>query len=426
MPNELASHEAEKTVLGLCFHNPQTAGEATSQLCPDDFSLSAHRSIFCAISTLVADGTHVDELTLAQQLGKELEAVGGYSFLSSLTEGVVRRAIDPQIAVLKGASRRRQIRNACELAMLACEQGSETTDECLTLISDALLKIESNNSKQLPASLADAMPVVIQELQTQSKQEGLVGMTTGVAGLDWATTGIRPGELWVVGALPGRGKTALGAQILLANGSDKVPSLAFSLEMTKSEIAKRLLAAKCLSAGKLRNPRYISADGWRDLLESAAEMSTLPIWIDDSPSLTVQEIVSRARLFIRKHGVRLVVVDYLRLVQSSGRDLRERVGNTADALRTLAKTEQVGVVLLSQLRRPEGGINSRPSMIELKESGDIEAHAHVVLLLYMPVGDDGKPVGEDEIIIGKQRHGPIGSHPVRFSETTLQFQDRSA
>ncbi|PYX67795.1 MAG: hypothetical protein DMG72_24535, partial [Acidobacteria bacterium] len=148
--------------------------------------------------------------------------------------------------------------------------------------------------------------------------------------------------------------------------------------------------------------------------------------VDARPSLKIQELLASARLYIRRHGVKLIVVDYLRLVDAPGRELRDRVGYVANALRQLAKSERIGVVLLSQLRRPEGGINGRPTMLDLKESGDIEAHSHVVLLPYLPVGDDGKPIPEDELlIVGKNRNGGVGSLPVYFDERRLQFVERT-
>jgi replicative DNA helicase len=133
--------------------------------------------------------------------------------------------------------------------------------------------------------------------------------------------------------------------------------------------------------------------------------------------------MARAKLAIRRYGVKLIVVDYLRLAEVSGRELRERVGEAANTLRKLAKQENVAVVGLSQLKRPEN-INDRPSMIDLKESGDIEAHAHTVLLLYQPQDNKGEFTREDEIIIGKQRNGPLGSEPVRFNKDLLQFEPR--
>ena len=163
-----------------------------------------------------------------------------------------------------------------------------------------------------------------------------------------------------------------------------------------------------------------------ELGEAAASIAEWPIYVDDRSTLKISELVASARLYIRHHGVRLFVVDYLRLVEGPGRDLRERISYVADSLRQLAKTERIGVVLLSQLRRPESGINSRPSMLDLKESGDIEAHSHVVLLPYLPVADDGKPVPEEQLlIIGKNRNGGIGSLPVYFDEKRLQFVPRT-
>jgi len=159
--------------------------------------------------------------------------------------------------------------------------------------------------------------------------------------------------------------------------------------------------------------------------QDAAELAECPIYVDERGSLRIQELLATARLFIRRYSVQLVVVDYLRLVDAPGRDLRDRVGNVANALRQLAKTERIGVVLLSQLRRPEGGINAKPSMLDLKESGDIEAHSHVVLLSYMPVGEDGRHIPDEEII-GKNRNGGVGSLPVYFDEKSLQFRERTS
>ena len=198
--------------------------------------------------------------------------------------------------------------------------------------------------------------------------------------------------------------------------------------MQALEIGKRFLAARSgFSAAQVRNPQVIRKERWTELGESAAEIAQLPILIDDRPSLKIHELLATARLYIRRNRVKLIIVDYLRLVDAPGRDLRERVGHVADSLRALAKSECVGVVLLSQLKRPEGGINCRPTMLDLKESGDIEAHSHVVLLPYLPIADDGKPVPEEQLlIIGKNRNGGIGSLPVYFDEKRLQFCERTA
>jgi replicative DNA helicase len=196
--------------------------------------------------------------------------------------------------------------------------------------------------------------------------------------------------------------------------------------MQDLEIGKRFLAAKsAIPAMQIRNPRMIAKERWLGLAETAAEVSTYPIYVDARPTLKIQELLATARLYVRRHGVQLITVDYLRLVDAPGRELRDRVGNVANALRQLAKSERIGIVLLSQLRRPDGGINAKPSMLELKESGDIEAHSHVVLLPYLPVGDDGRPIPDEQLLImGKNRNGGLGALPVLFDENRLQFLER--
>jgi len=264
-------------------------------------------------------------------------------------------------------------------------------------------------------------------LENRAKQEGLIGLPTGISELDQATTGVRPGELWVIGAMSGRGKTALGAQIALANGSKGNPVVFFSLEMTRDELGDRFLCNEStVSAARIRNPSFIDNDEWRELAECAGRLAEWPLFIDDSPSLTIQALLARARLCIRRFGCRLVIVDYLRLIKAPGRELREQVGNATDALRQLAKSEQVGVVALSQLARPrDRNINARPTMLGLKESGDIEAHAHVILLIHMPA-KKGEPSGDDQIIIGKNRHGPMGAIDVTSSKERLKFLPRES
>jgi replicative DNA helicase len=401
---------------------------------PEDFALDSHRRIFHTISEMANAGTPVDDLSVCDELAAsgQLQTVGGPAVLADLSrnvdEGLARVTnIEYYAGLLLDKSRRRQARTAAECLLAQVKDASVPTEEAIRHLQETLLRIEAASHKNTAKPLKDIMPRVLRELQTQASNEGLIGMSTGLYSLDVATGGIRPGELWTIGALPGKGKTALGVQILRANGEAGMPACAFSLEMQDTEIGKRFLAAQSrFSASQLRNPQVIRKDSWPELMEAAAEVAQLPIFVDDSSSLKVQELLGLARLYIRRHSVKLIVVDYLRLVEAPGRDLRERVGHIADSLRQLAKTERVGVVLLSQLKRPEG-INSRPTMLDLKESGDIEAHSHVVLLPYLPVADDGKPIPEDHLlIIGKNRNGGVGSLPVFFDEKRLQFVDRTA
>lgn len=430
----LAYVDAERTVLGCALLDSTALYRVLPLLRPGDFSLDSHRRIYHAIAELAEAGKPVDTLTVTDALTAkgQLDAIGGVSYLVSLDDQVSSLAsvtnVEYYSEQILDKSRRRQARAAGARLTTATEDLSVSTDECLQLIHESLLQIEAASSKTAAARhVREFMPEVLRELETQAANRGLVGMSTGIHCVDLATGGIRPGELWTIGALPGRGKTALGVQIVLANGATGIPTYAFSLEMQDLELGKRFLAAKSsIPAFQIRNPQSIKRERWIELVEAAAEVAECPIYVDDRPSLKIQELLASARLYIRRHGIKLIVVDYLRLVDAPGRELRDRVGYVANALRQLAKSERVGVVLLSQLRRPEGGINAKPSMIDLKESGDIEAHSHVVLLPYLPVGEDGRPIPDQELmIIGKNRNGGMGSLPVYFDEKRLQFLSRA-
>jgi replicative DNA helicase len=425
---------AERTVLGCALSDANALHRILPLLDSADFSLDSNRRIFHVIAELANSGKPVDDLTVCDALGarQQLASVGGAAYIANLSQqidsGLARVTnVEHYASLILDKSRRRQAHAAARCLVAKLEDATNPTDEALSQVQDALLKIEAASGKSSAYSAKELMPTVLNELKAQADNQGLIGLPTGIGGLDLMTGGIRPGELWTIGALPGRGKTALGVQFLLSNGRENVPCCAFSLEMHGSEIGRRFLAARSrIGAAHIRNPQTIAKDRWIDLAETAAEIAQWPIYVDDRSSLKIHELLASARLYIRRYGVKLIVVDYLRLIDAPGRDLREKVGCIADSLRQLAKTEQISVVLLSQLKRPDGGINARPSMLDLKESGDIEAHSHVVLLPYLPVSDDGSPQPEEQLlIVGKNRNGLIGSVPVYFDDRRLQFMERT-
>jgi len=226
----------------------------------------------------------------------------------------------------------------------------------------------------------------------------LVGLRVGIGTIDYATTGIRPGEYWVVGGAPSRGKTILGNQIGVTSARAGVPVLIFSCEMTKEQLVKRMVPiVSGVAAAKVRDFRNGGAADYEAIQKATNEILTWPMWVCDPDGMSAEEMCAIAKLHIRRHGVRLVVVDYLQIVNAEGKDLRAKVGYSSNALRSLAKTERIGVVALSQLRRPVNEAD-RPTMFALKESGDIEAHAHTILLLHRPKDDQGQWSGTDEVI----------------------------
>lgn len=234
-----------------------------------------------------------------------------------------------------------------------------------------------------------------------------------------------PTSTWVIGARPSRGKTVLGVQIVAANALLGIPVLAFSFEMTRRQFVRRMIPNHSeIPAFKVRDPRYMSATEMDDAQACGRRLEKLPIWVVDPDGMKSSELTSAAKFHIHRHGVKLIVVDYLQIIRGPERELRERVAACSNALRSIPKSENVPVVALSQLRRLEDE-NTRPSLADLKESGDIEAHAHAVLLLYRPRNDEGRWTGNDEVIIAKQREGLVGSEKVTLNESRLAFLDRT-
>src|SRR5256885_6157509 len=243
--------DAERTVLGCMLSDPESLHRVLPLLRADDFSLDSHRRIYHAIAELAEAGKPVDDLTLTNALiaRRQLEAVGGVPYVTGLSDnvdaGLTRVTnVEHYAGLIVDKSRRRQARAAGERLMSATEDQSVSTEECLQLVQETLLRIEAASNKTTARHVRDFMPEVLRELETQSHNQGLVGMTTGLHQLNLATGGIRPGELWTVGALPGKGKTALGVQILLANGLAGGASFGFSLEMKSGGNGERGLGAQ--------------------------------------------------------------------------------------------------------------------------------------------------------------------------------------
>jgi replicative DNA helicase len=425
-----ADPETERALLASVLEYSEAYYQAMALgLRAEHFSEDQNRILFRALVHLGEAGQPIAFETVLSQL--EANVPGAERMRAALEDltgplYMPKKDIAWHVQRLQDKARRSRLVSVSKRAIAAAEDPNETTNNCLENAQQVLLEIQSDSVPGQATLVKEFLPQVLRALEQRSSQKGLIGLPTGLSELDDSTTGVRPGEFWVIGALPGRGKTALGAQIALATAASGTPAVIFSLEMRQDELGCRFLSNEStVSASRIRRPSFIGKEQWLELLRCAERIGALPLYVDDAPTMTLQALVARARLYIRRFGCRLVVVDYIRLINAPGRELREQVGNVTDALRQLAKSEKVGVVALSQLARPKtGNPNTRPSMLSLKESGDIEAHAHVVLLIHMPA-KGGEPTGKDEIIIGKNRHGPVGPIDVSFSREALKFLSRS-
>lgn len=424
-----ASLNTEKSVLGSILLNNE-AWYSTDGLTADLFSLDSNRRIFGAMVGMFENSRAVDIETLRAEMSDsgELNAVGGVAYLASLTDGTIQsKNIGSYIRILREKQQLRHLIATLQANVERAYSGTHKSADIAGSIQEDLFAIQSNQLKTEALKFDRVMVNTMNELTALRKHSGeLVGSSTGIPDLDISTTGIRQAELWIVGAYPGRGKTILGVQVALTAAKAGVPVCFFSLEMTAEQLGLRSLAT-CgqVAAAQLRSPKHMNPSEWQAAQDSATSLLELPIYVDDSGSLTVRELAARAKLYIRKYGVKLIVVDYLQLVEGPGKELRERVGRVANTLRQIAKEEKVSVVAMSQLSRPKSGdLNDVPSMAQLRESGEIEAHAHTILLLSAPEDEEGRPTGEDIIQIVKQRNGPKGPVYVRLDGRTMTFQQR--
>lgn len=417
--------DAERAVLGTILLNNETFYQATSLL-PQTFSLSGNQLVWAAMLDLHAEGRPIDMVTLADRMARndEIEKAGGVAYLSSLIDGVPERAsIDSYVEIVRDRARRRWLSEQCDAVKERLCDDSRNTAEALELMEEAALRVRADAGVRSSHHVKEIVPEVLNELERIRQHQGLIGFTTGVPGLDNATTGIRPDEYWVIGARPSRGKTVLGVQIVASNAELGVPVLMFSFEMMRRAIVRRLIPKYSgISAWKVRDPRYCSQSEMLAIEESAARMAQWPLWVVDPDGMKASDVVAAAKFHIHRNGVRLIVLDYLQILRGLQKELKERVAACSNALRAIPKTEGVPVVALSQLRRL-GDENALPTMADLKESGDIEAHAHTILLLYRKM-QGTEWTGEDQIIIGKQREGLVGHEDVTLHSDRLWFVSR--
>ena len=245
--------------------------------------------------------------------------------------------------------------------------------------------------------------------------------------LDYHTTGYRDGELVFIGGRPKQGKSSLMIQSAAANAGVGIPVAIFSLELSKEDVLRRIW---CITSGvpyyRIRNPKQLGREDQDRLQEAMAIVSEWPLFVYDKSSATSHEIAAMTRLAVRRHGVRIVFVDYLQKIREKAKDERQSVTLSSERMRTLAKQENIPVVVLSQLRRPyNGDPNAIPTIFELKESGAAEADAHLVILTYRPIDKETQqPTGKDELMIGAQRNGPTGSIEASYNPANLTFGSR--
>lgn len=428
-----AAPEVEAAVLGMFFLNEMAYEEAIAcGLKREDFSMDPNRRVFRAIQQLVNDKKSPDLVLAVEELKRagELEAVGDAAYVSSLLDGAPDKlsSIKPYVEILKEKSMRRSVIHVANGAISQAVSPADPVKWTVSGMQEDLLRIQGDITQEgvFIKEFSGAVLDTVQE-QMYSDRE-ILGLPFGIPALDEATTGIRDGEMCIIGGLPASGKTAFAVDVMRKNAKMGTPIAFFSVEMRKEQILHRLWSQESeIPYSLLRNPKNLSKQEFREIQEKWRPMvDQYPIKVDDEVR-DIGDIIPRARLYIKRYGVKLIVVDFLQIVTGPGDKEYDRVSYVSDALTALAKTTNVPVMCLSQLTRPEDKKNAHnipPNMTMLRSSGKIEQNAHLILMTHRPQDENAEPTGEDLIIIAKQRAGVGGRIKAYFHGLCQKWDER--
>jgi len=431
------SIEAEEAVLGGILLDNNALDRAVELILPDDFYREAHRKIMRAVLDLSERHEPVDLVTLSDALRgrNELQDIGGASYLAELAERVPTAANVAYYAriVKDKAILRSLIQTATEIALRSYEAPAQVE----AFLDEAEHKIFALAERKTRPSFFRVRDIVIESMkaveQLYERQELVTGVPSGFTDLDKKTAGLQPGDLIIVAGRPSMGKTAFALNIAQYAALDAKTGVAvFSLEMSKEQLVFRMLCSEArVDQSKVR-AGYAAQRDYPKLAIAADRLSEAPIYIDDTPALSILELRAKARRLKRERDANLglIIVDYLQLMRGTFSDSREQeISSISRSLKALAKELSVPVMALSQLNRQvESRGDKRPVMADLRESGAIEQDADVIMFLFRPVVYDPKNADEHdgEVIIGKQRNGPTGTVPLTFFPEYTRFENRAA
>ena len=438
--------EFEEAVIGACLIEQEAFGRVADMLKPESFYDSKHRLIFEAIRSLSVENQPVDILTVTEQLKStgDLEEAGGPYYIAELSQKVISSAhIEYHAKVIaKKALARNLITYASHLLEDAFDEGQDV-DELMQGAEGSLFELSKNNIKKDFTQIDPVLNEAVKMMEKASANtDGISGISTGFDRLDEITNGWQNSDLIIIAARPAMGKTAfvlsMARNIAISN---RVPVAMFSLEMSNVQLVNRLITNVCEIKGETIRSGQLAPYEWTQLDVKMNEMYGAPLYVDDTPSLSVFELRTKARRLVREHGVKLILIDYLQLMNASGMSYgsrQEEVSTISRSLKGLAKELNIPIIALSQLNR---GIETRiantdeqhkdthrPQLSDLRESGAIEQDADMVCMIHRPeyygikqdsYGRSLKDVAE--IIIAKHRNGKTGDVRLRFIGDFAKF-----
>lgn len=430
--------EVERAVLGAILLEKTALDRIANIIRADAFYRDAHSKIFRVMLSLYEQGEPIDILTVAEGLTKagHLEEIGGRAYLASLLECVATSAHIEHHAklVLEKATLRALITSATEIVG-RCYDATEEVDDLLDRVESRIFSIKESMVKLSASPLAQILPQTFEMIEEYHKRGGnITGLATGFEELDTLTAGFQPADFIVIAGRPSMGKTAFVLTMAEHIGISGEPVAIFSLEMSKNQLAQRMLCSRArVSSHRMRTGRLADHE-WANLSIAVGPLSEAKVFIDDTPNMDVLELRAKARRLRAQHNISLVVIDYLQLMQGprAAENRQQEISMISRSLKGLAKELNVPVVALSQLSRQvevRGG-SRKPQLADLRESGAIEQDADVVMFIYRPElygiqkFDDGVPTEHvAEIIIAKQRNGPTGTIRLSFIRDFARFEN---
>jgi replicative DNA helicase len=427
------SEEAEMAVLGSMLLEENAIAQAIELLNENSFYKDAHKKIFAVIVSIYSDSKPVDLVTTTELLKKRkiLDDVGGASFIASLTQAVPTAAnISHYARIVREKYIIRSLITTSTNIISEAYSEDANTEELLDKAEKLIFDITSRKIDSSSVAIKEIVKDSIESIDSlYQRKENITGIATGFHEFDIMTAGLQPSELIVVAGRPSMGKSALAACIAEhASIIEKIPTLIFSIEMAKEQLVQRMLCSHArVDFHKVRTG-FLSQSDWPKITHAAGKLAESPVFIDDTPAISALELRAKARRLKSQHDIGLVVVDYLQLMRSTytSDNRQQEISDISRSLKALAREINVPVIAISQLSRAvEARSDRRPQLSDLRESGAIEQDADLVMLLlreeyYTPTPENR---GMAELIIAKQRNGPVGSVHLAFIKEYTRFEN---
>lgn len=432
--------DVEEAVLGTLLVEQSVISDVLDQISSECFYKESHRKIFAAIAKLANENAGVDILTVSNELKRtgDLEAVGGPAFLSylSLNIGAAAHIEYHTKIILQKWLQRELIRISQETQKIAFDD-SMPVDDLLDSAQNKIFSLSEKNMKSETAPVQSVIRDAIKEIEESQNKEGSIsGVPSGFRGLDNITYGWQKSDLIILAARPSVGKTAFVLTMARNMAVDHhIPVAIFSLEMSATQLVKRILVSETrLSADKIRGSSKMSEAEWNQFNEGIVKLEKSPLWIDDTPGLSIYEFKAKARRLVNANKVQMIIIDYLQLMTGPPelKGMREQeVATISRSLKCIAKELNIPIIALSQLNRAvetRGG-NKRPQLSDLRESGAIEQDADIVMFIHRPemlgVAEENDYKGFTQLIIAKHRNGEVTDVNLRFIASEVRFVDEN-